>query len=413
MPTYNDATPSSAPAIEAISSAHIRLLTYRDLIDRLVCYLGAADTEAEQRRVRAAIQSAYSDLTQEHNWKYYISHERINLVASQTTGSVTYTSATRTLTLADATWPSWARYGYVRIANVDHRVESVTNTTTLVIDADLAPAANIAAGTSYQIFRSVYPLPPGIRRLLSVEDERSYWSTHYVPATTWLELHRHAQSSSLPWCWTILGDPNTYGSMCVGIYGVPTAARTLDLLIERSPRPMRLDGYARYSSQSGATLATAGVGTNDATFTNTTFRGDAVGAILRIGDTEATSAPEGEGAVNAYLEQRVITAVPDTTTLTLDSDWVYGRKSNYFAVSDPVDMPEYLLPAFYRRCEHELQVLLKNGPMADRAYAAYQLALREAMGRDNIEPSPTFSCGFLPSEISRWSDASNLSWYDD
>jgi len=56
----------------------------------------------------------------------------------------------------------------------------------------------------------------------------------------------------------------------------------------------------------------------------------------------------------------------------------------HFVISDPIDLPHFMLGAFEARCEAEMANLINDSKRAVFSLARYDRALREAMGYDTI-----------------------------
>jgi hypothetical protein len=243
------------------------------------------------------------------------------------------------------------------------------------------------------MYQSTYPLPPDLNSMEEIHDESQFWARGYVSAEEWMFLERNVGTSLKPFAWTIMGSPDLIGSMQLCVHGYPSAAESLDFIYSRKPRALNLDGYARYSSET----------TNTATATSTTATlaaavgTDVIGAVFRMGQSGATLPPASINSENRYVYQRMILARPTTTTLTLDSAIPSDSVSTHFCISDPIDLPEYLIDAFLRSCEY--QMLLKCDPArAKDAYKTLLAAKLTACSRDHMEPTPRG-----PMSGNRWS----------
>jgi hypothetical protein len=362
--------------------------TYFDAINHLCVWAGALASEAEQDKARAAVQIAYRELYQERKWSYFAKVKRIAVVAPYSTGTVTFdvTGGTyeRMVTLASGTWPTWAAYGRIQFTGDDnvYRVSERKSATVITLDAEFCPDADVAALTTYHLDRCVYNLPANCRSIERFHDESKGWQTHFVSPEEYLDLERNLDQSGKPWYWTIMGQSDEYGAMAVHLANRPTAAETLDFLCYVAPRDITFDGYGLYSSQGSARLATA-TGTA-ATFTGVSLRTDVVGAMLRLSDTGADKPPGGRQSASQFTEQRIITVRGSITAVTVDSAWVTGFLGTHFTISDPIDLPHFMLGAFEARSEMELANILGDEKRLAVAMGRYERAKREAMARDNI-----------------------------
>jgi len=212
-------------------------------------------------------------------------------------------------------------------------------------------------------------------------------------------LERHYGRSGAPWYFTLMGDPNFHGAMAFHVVGYPGAATSFDFLYQRTPRRLKYDGHEKYSSQGDATLTSCS-GTS-ALFDSLSMQTDVVGAVLRLGAAGASKPPRGRGDTNQYDAQQIISVRDNVDEVTLIDSIALSKTSDQFAISDPVDMPEYMHGALHRRCEYELATMLGEGKRTGMAHAQYQDALKEAMARD-CPPASSWQRGFWPLDREVW-----------
>lgn len=351
------------------------LLTAQDLVDLATFYAHSSAEERDLRLVRHAVQEAYRELAHERDWNYYIRQARIHLSASQSSSTITYTSSTRALTLASGTWPSWAANGTVRIAGVNHKVSTRDSNTQLTLDPVNCPAADIAAGTSYVLFRTVYPLPPDFKRLLRPTTVDGAWQ-NYVCPESWLSLERRSYTTGGPTQWTVLGDENTLAGNAIHIWPAPTSTETLDFLYHRTPRQLVYTGYdGNQNSQRTTTQSTVATTADSATVTgtNTAFAAAHVGSIIRVTDSTSVLPDGRDGGLNPWLEQKVISARASATSLTADSVFSNTLSGVFYTISDPVDVAPSMLNAL-KACLRWKVAELRRMDSAERDYIAYARA---------------------------------------
>jgi hypothetical protein len=362
------------------------LLTYRDMIDHLGNWMGALPQEDEQNQSRQAIQDAYRELFLEHEWAYCSRQHRITLDAASTSSTVTYSTSNRQVTLASGSWPTWARYGRILFDGDDvvYKVAERGSPSIITLDVDFCPAANVAAGTGYKLYRNVYPLPSDFISMKRIFNERNTWSTTYVSPSDWLWGERVRERTGKPFRWTIMGAPDVYAQLALFVDGYPTVADTIDFIFQNRFRPMNYDGMEFFSSQAGSGNTLTAAAAAQATFTvaGFTLPSDIVGSVLRLGRADSTAPPGGIGSMDPYVDQRVIFSREDDTNATVGNNFTFGRQGDHFSISDPVDLPHYLIDVFKRGCERQLAILLANDklPVAE---ALYDKALKQAKGRSN------------------------------
>lgn len=383
------------------------LWTYSDALEYLVAQVDGLASEREQLRARAAVVNAYQEIAQEHEWRYFRQHGRIKLNAAQTgtiTSAVLITpSADLPVGLrvnlsgvGDDIWPSWAASGRILFDgdSVEYTVHSRVSDSMIYLDEDLSPSTAPAASTGYTLFQTVYPISGDVRKISEINDEDGWWSAAYVSPEEWLSWTRYyqgAKSSSL-FRWTIMGDSDNYGQMAIYTTGYSTVAETIDFIAHRSPRPLRVAGVSS-THAGGAVAATAG--TNTARL-NVVQTDEVIGSVLRLRSSSPSHTPTGLTGLYPYQDQRIITGHEvvdvggtDYSDVTLDANLentytVLG--GGVFAISDPLDLPEYLLNLF--RARLKLELLGDTG-----AYQQLQVrcdrALIDALARDATLVTPT------------------------
>lgn len=346
--------------------ATFRTYTYQDAIDRTTDFVTSGGGNGQNRIVKQSVLEAYEELCECHDWNYFYKLHRIPVYAA-VTGTCSYTASTRTFTIDSGSWPTWATSGaVVRIANVNYLINDQTASTTLLADSVQCPAANITTGTSFSVFRLYYSLPSDFRSMTRPLDSSGDNWSDYVPPELWSNSQLYTTTSgSTPWCWTVMNHPFETGRMCVAVSPGYDTDRSIEMMIQRYPRPLIYDGI-----QSFCRVGTVAVSTADVTGTSTTFESNMAGAVLRIARSGATTCPDGQGGNNPYERQAYIAQTTITSTgATIEGSWsgVTGRK---YTISDPIDMSPAMIVAFFRGCEYKIaqKLTLKNVQQAEVSY---------------------------------------------
>ena len=330
------------------------ITTYSDLLDYITALTDGGARTKDLRVHKEAILGAYRDISMGNEWMYYMTEGRVDLVAGYSTGTVTYTSTDRVLTIQDGTWPSWVKYGRVRIGDNVYTVEDTvaTDPNDIILSSENCPASDITTQTSYDVYRSCYPLPDDMWRIYDISVEESNWITYYVSPTEWQQRERYMSSGGQTWAWTIMKDPDTDGRWALHVDPKPTTDEPLIFMYRRKPRALRWSGIepkARASSSQNVT-ASANAGTLT---TDSALPASMVGSIIRL--SEDTTHPTGMAGVNPYFEQHKIKSI-STTTVTIDGNIsnASGYTNHYFIVSDVIDMSENMIEALKTEIEYRL-----------------------------------------------------------
>jgi len=348
---------------------------YSDILDYITALTDGGARTKDLRMHKEAILGAYRDISMGNEWAYYIAEGRIDLDAKYSTGKVTYTASTRTLVIQDGgTWPSWIKYGRIRIDDSVYTVEKTTDTAAnIILDASNCPAANISSAVTYDAYRTEYPLPDDMWRLYDVGVEKNNWVTYYITPTEWQQRERYLSSGGQTWAWTIMKNSDADGKWSLFVDPYPTESEPLMFMYRRKPRTLRWAGTevkARASSTQNATASA----TNTYLTTDTELPASMVGAVIRLSET--TTHPTGLAGVNPYYEQHKISSISGTTVNLDDAIGKSGGYANkYFVVSDPVDMSESMIEAF--KAEVEYRIARMSNDQRDtvqaRRIADYQL----------------------------------------
>lgn len=348
-------------------------LTYFDVVEHLITSSFGGPQDAEQRDIRTAVQRAYQELTTMRDWSYYHVHGRVITQTPYSTGTISVSGTTVTLT--GGTWPAWAATGaYLKANNEVVRVASRTSGSVLETDPVLK-FKDTLTNQSYSLFRTVYPLPADFRNLDEPSDEYNWWAGLYITPDEAMKLERVSNSSGEPYHWTIIKDPDSSG-WALKLIGYPTKQETIDFTYRRTARQLRYSGHEAAARQGTLARSTTAV-----TGTGTAFTSAMVGSVLREGDT--SSIPGPLTSITPYVSESKITAVSSATALATDSSGTIASLTKYL-ITDPLDLPEHMHNCMYSAAEYWLARIRNQKP--DNAFAMYQRDMRLAMEQDQLAP---------------------------
>jgi hypothetical protein len=353
--------------------------TYHDVVDHLLDHFGGLEGGRNLKMAKRAALAAYRTLPSVYNWSYFYKRGRITSVAAYSTGTIAYdhTGGTyeRQVTLTSGTWPSWAARGILRISNIDYDVHERKSDTVVTLSASSNPGADVASSTTYTLSRDAYPLPVDFQSADQLRNVNKNWTwPSYVAPGDWLTAHSTREASNDPRLYTIMADPDFYGTMSVYFYPPPSAAHSFDFIYQREPGPLVVESY---------TTGTISVPVSSATLTGTgtAFTSSMKGSVLQFGTT--TELPTGIDGLRPYQEQRTIASVNSSTELTLDAVVSNPHTTVKYRISDIVDIESgAMFEAFMSLAELKLSELMKDEqiPLRDQIYSNN---LRLAMQADN------------------------------
>jgi len=349
-------------------------LTYHDLYSDLLDWGGSAADSSRARNIKRACKTAVRNLAMEHRWSYYRKIGRITTSTSYSTGTIEYTDSTRVMTLTGGTWPTWAASGFVRINNIDYPVYSRDSDTELTISVDANPSGNVSSGTAYAIYRSVYSMPTDFLSSSDFENFDNAFSAKYIAPGDLQKAMYSREAGSEPRFYTFIGDPDYIGGMAVKFYPAPGAtAYNYDFVYMRHPANLNLLEYKT------GTVSVAGGSTTVTGYSNTAWTSDMVGCVIRF--TTESDYPDGPTGDNPAVEERIITAVADANTLTIDSavENTYSQKK--YRISSLVDIePATMQTAVELGAERELASITRSDRIGqiDAVYRDAVIRAKEA-----------------------------------
>jgi len=343
-------------------SRTIELLTYADLIDHLIDFTSANPSPQKVRQAKRAISDALNNFRNDFNWPYFYTTGRICTVAPYDTGTVTFDytggSYERQLTLSGGEWPEWAAYGQVLIGAVYYEVAERISASTIQLDINKSPHADITEATTYILVRDTYTLPSDFVNIDKLYTPESWHRIDYVHPREWLVAHRYnVTSASTPCFFTITGSPDFMGSMAIRFYPYPDSEQTIDFIYQRRARFLRIE---RDRGQGSATE-----GNDYINVSSDPINEERVGSVIRVSASDAEEYPDGRTGTNPFDEERVIMDVNEAgDQISVDQQFLNQHSNCKFIISDPVDIePGIMTGALLRRAEMEMAIISR---MVDR-----------------------------------------------
>jgi hypothetical protein len=139
----------------------IEMVTWKDLVDHTIDYLGATPSAEARRDGRRATLEALRDLASAGEWTYYYDRFRLDIVGPYLTGTLSYDHTggayERLLTLVGGTWPSWAALGSIVLDNIPYEVDRRIDDTRITLTENANPGAD-ATPAAWTLYRDTYPL---------------------------------------------------------------------------------------------------------------------------------------------------------------------------------------------------------------------------------------------------------------
>lgn len=353
--------------------------TYSDLIGHALDYSGAATDAQSERFARRAIQNAVNEMQGAKNWAYFYSVGQILTVAPYSTGTITYDHSggayDRLVTLASGTWPTWAADGILVIDNVTYQVATRQSGTQITLSDSMNPGDDVAAGTSYTIYRDTYPIPLDCGSVGEVILQGQQAVLQYVPLATLMPNQATNLTQAQPSYYSLIGDPNRFAALSMRFDPAPDAAYNVKFTYRRRPRQLRVDLYdtGTASITNGSTTVTG---------SGTTWTSNMVGSIIRF-SSGSTDVPTGISGASPYVQERSIVGFTSATSMTLDADPQTTLSAVKYSISDPVDIETgAMLTYFLREIERQVRIIRRMKPTQDEE-GYYRTAMMAAFEADS------------------------------
>ena len=325
-----------------LATARVSQITSEDLIGQLLDQTGGTADGLLLRKVRRSLQAALQEISAHKSpWSYERRTIVINTNTIYSTGSITYTNSTRTAVIATGTWPSWAGQGWLQIANKSYRIETRVSGTDVILAELENPGADLAAGTTYQLYQPSYRLPYDCRSIYRCWNTSSRYRLCGLTVNEFYDEQRAQFQSGTPIEYTITRDDWLKGAMRVVLYPYASGGLQFALLYDRIQLPLRIWKYNTGTVTASASSATV-------TGTSTAFTSAMVGSVIRFGTT--TTEPTSLEGTAPYLEERVILAVNSATSLTLDEPLDNAYTAAKYVISDLVDVEPSAMKTAVMNC---------------------------------------------------------------
>lgn len=353
--------------------------TFSDMVAQLSdSFIIQSNKDRVERLSYIAVRSCYQDFGSRANWNYLRRPYQINTTGFQETGTIGYVAATKTLTLTGATWPSWILNGEFLINRNIYRVQTVVDSTHVILDSNQSPVIDIDSGTAYVLVQSEYPLPTDFIQLRGITEIERLWNLAWISPEELLARQQIWYYPTNSIFYTIMGGKN--GNLIIKFNPPPSFARTLNIIYQAAPRtPLLLKPFtngtcAATSTQNTVTITSSSGGPTVPT--------SLTGCVFRLG---STIVPEGPFTDNPPVEEHVIASVSGNT-LTLQDAMQSSPTAARFSIDDPIDI--HLLSGqsyFDRMCEARLLRLhMADSRKVADAEAAENRARLDAMAQDSL-----------------------------
>ncbi len=231
--------------------------------------------------------------------------------------------------------------------------------------------------TSFTLYHDDYLLPADFVRQDTAIFEGNFGGLTYSDPTDQLWWQRFMFSSGTPRFYCIRGNPLFPGRLTIGFSPYPDQSKSIDFIYQRRSRGLRYDGYVTGTVSVDAVNLPTIVNGN-----GTVFDRSMVGSVLRVGT--AREAPTSWVGANPPAVETVILEVLTPSALRVADAFAADQVAVKYVISDPIDVEQgCCLTAFLRGVEKQLTIARSVKEDKADAFAAYDMALKEAQAADS------------------------------
>lgn len=308
-------------------------VTAQDLQNTLVRMLGGNGSPEEVADVRLAIRDALRTVSAAHAWAYYHSFYYLTTNEPYSTGTVTYTAATRVATLSGGTFPDWAAAGVMILSPsspaLHCRVESRTSGTRLVLLADDAPTVDYSG--TFTLYRYQFELDGDLNLYKFGKPQVDHVRVlEYMPPELFeTDVRRPYLISGTKPRWFTISRGRTIGRTCLSLWPYPLEALRLRFGYLRHPRTIKT-----WEESSGTVSTTANSTALEGD--GTAFTSNHVKCLLRTGSNRNDYPSHRDGRYPP-VDEVLIASCASATTLAAASALSTSASDVAYLLSDVLD----------------------------------------------------------------------------
>lgn len=357
---------------------------------KLLRMMGGSAEQESVSDIRMAIRSAMRLVSAEYTWPYYQDYLHLNTQESYTTGTITYTASTRTVTLAGGTWPSWAAYGSLIIDDLHARVDAVASSTSLTVISNDAPVDDYTG--EFTLYQYQFPIDStsNIYRFGKAQVDQANWLDYVNPTMFETDVRKqYLVSGGRPRFFTVSRDFRNTGRQLFSLWPYPDTEMRIRMGYVRHPADILIWSY-----ETGKIALTSADET--VTGTDTTFTANMVGCLLRSGSDIVNVPTDADGAFPA-VNEAVIASYTSATSLELAEAASTTQAEASVSISSLIDidfntMTELILyRARLELCKiRKMEAQLRQQYEQDYAQALYA-AKCQASVSDSVRVAGTFA----------------------
>lgn len=374
--------------------------TLLDLHDRLRAYVGNDISAEKSNAVTRAAAEAVNAISSKADWLFYRTWGRLATSAPYAVGTIEFdlTGGTveRQVILSTGVWPTWAAYGTLVINNVTYDVARRWSDTVISLKANDCPSADVASGTTYNLYRMRYDLPTDFQAIQKPMNSGRNTQIQKVTLEQLLGRKNYNDSVGTPIVFTII-DSGLDRKQILFWYP-PDTEYSLEFEYKRKPVfPVVVQESTGKINLIAGSTAVNGLSTN--------FTASMAGAVLRVsydqtppGSFDSNTPPVSEYLIDSWTSASMIDlSVPAEESVT----------NRAYTISSRVDVSDgpmfNLLAAMgYKRLRIALRINMTNEELKE-----YETTEKEAMASDGQAYAGTDIAAVSQARVPHWRGVSS------
>ena len=362
--------------------------TFQDAVEHLLDIFDLdRNNESNVRQARRAVLRAYRELYHKRRWTYGHRRLMITTAASFNTGTLTYTASNRTATFTSAI-PADARHRMLKINRIHYDIVERVDANNLKLSTDSSPDSDLAAGTTFELYRDSFPIPSQVVKLQTLTDiTSSSRELAYVTPDEFTFLTRGLASTSQPTFYTFARDENDPSGYSIRFGHAPNSQRTYEASAIVEGRPLRIDKHANTCS---VVTATDPLVVNFGSSLPEQVRS---GSVIRISSTSAEPTgpvgsirdSSGDDSYNLPLYERYVSERTNSTSIKVTEAIPADVTTVGCVISDPIDVEEGAMQTVFELYAEAYfsSFIRTSGDDRFKRMGDAKMALRDAAGYDN------------------------------
>lgn len=355
------------------------IFTAQDVVDHLLTAVGGGAQDGEHRAIRQAVIHGVREVVNARNWLW---HTKTNFfLTQQTSTTATVTSGSNQIVVASNSGMVVGRL-LETPASYFPRPTRITaiNGTTITLDNAAVTQNPVVNYTNVPVLvQTYYDLPEDMKDIDALVTNTVGTLHCYITPQEWQRLEINTRGAGEPYYYTIMRSDAKPDRYQIRFVGVPTNATPVYYTYRYTPRMVKYMGYEPICRQ--GTVTPSGSAPQSVTGSGTAFQSDMEGCIFRVGTVTTEADPVG--ALRSFVGESKITAVANTSSLTLEGA-VPTTAGVKYAISDIIDCSPQMYTAILSAAE--LWYARLAGKPGDDIVALFNRDLRLAMERDVVSP---------------------------